>query len=107
MRRVAVEAFGKLAEAAFVQQFLCAAEITFRRRDRFRRKFPRAGERFAERRQRPSPRRAVVIRRLPARVLVAFVARPIWFGGIVEHMTVAVNGEWNRSEGRAEGGRGG
>ena len=48
MRGVAVENFGKLAEAAFVQDFFRAAEITFRCRNRFRRKFPSRRERLAK-----------------------------------------------------------
>src|SRR5471030_1950831 len=66
VRRVAVEDFGNLAEAAFVHDFFRAAEITFRRRDRFRRKIPRACQRFAENGECPCPCRAVVIGGLAA-----------------------------------------
>ena len=48
MRRVAVQNFGNLAEAAFVHQLFHAAEIRFCRRDRFRRKIPRARQRLAK-----------------------------------------------------------
>src|SRR5258706_5890025 len=96
VRRVAVEDFGKLAEAAFVQDFFRTSQIRLRRRDGFWRKIPRARQRFAETRKRPRPRRAVVIRGFAARVLVAFVARPIGIARVVQQpAVVAANRERN------------
>ena len=74
-----------------------------RRRDGFRRKIPCAGERFAKNRKCPRPRRAVVIRRFAARVLVAFVTRPIRFDRIVQKPAiVAVNRQRNGNRQRRE-----
>ena len=86
--RVAVEYFRNLAEAALVQDFFRTAQISFCRRDRFRRKIPRTRQRLAKNRERPRPRRAVVIGGLAARVLVALVMRPIRFRRVVDKPSI-------------------
>ncbi len=88
MWRITVEDFRELAEAAFVQIFFRTAQICFRRRNCFRRKIPRARQRFAEDRERPRPRRAVVIGGFAARVFVAFIARPIGIARVVQRAPV-------------------
>jgi len=59
-------------------------------------KFPGHCHRFAKCRERPGPGGAIVIGGLAARVFVAFVARPIRLGRIIDQASVvAVNRQWH------------
>src|ERR1051326_637092 len=89
MRRVAVNNFGQLADAALLHQTIHAAQVGFGRRDGFRRKIPRARQCFAENRKGPGPSRAIMVSGLSAGVFVSLVLTPVGKARIVEESAVA------------------
>src|SRR5216110_680409 len=76
MRRIAVDDLRELAEATLLQESLHAAEVSTRGGDGRGIEVPGSGQRLAKHGERPSPSRAVVIRRLAPGVFVPFVAAP-------------------------------
>src|SRR5882724_6475667 len=96
VRRVAIDDFRQLANAAFLQQTVHAAKISFGCRDGFCREIPGSDESFAKHRKGPGPCCPVMVGGFAARIFIAFVAPPIGRGRIIEQpIVIPVIGQWN------------
>src|SRR5262245_6013567 len=107
MRVVAVDDFRQLADATFHEEAVHAAELAASGADGFRREIPCDCDGFAEAREGPRPRGAIVISNFAARVFVSFIAATIWVIRIVQEATIgSADGQRCGNGKRREGSQG-
>ena len=96
MGRVTVDHFRQVADAALREQPVHAAEVSARRRDCRRIEIPSLGQRFAEYREGPRPRGAIMICGFTPSVLIALVASRVRLGGIVQQSSIVAEDRQRR-----------